>query len=174
MPMSVDSQSQARTIDGHSTAEYLRHLDAHVSEYESTLEKTKEMYKRIGELQQSPTKVSGGSPIRIHAEMATPSMCPGAHCNEYRFLAERLVPAALKEFSRRYRILAPMKGPLKLPRHCKAVLPSGSCTEVCVSRKILYNKTKRRQQCEFELAASQGSRLHLLVFFDCEETGDSP
>ena len=117
-------------LDGHSSADFLRYLDQHVATHESTLEVTKDMYKRIGQLQQRGETVEEGAPLRIHAEMSTPKMCPGPHCKEYKFLAEKLMPAALKEVTRRYKITRPTKGALRLPMQCKTTLPSGNCGEV--------------------------------------------
>ena len=124
------SFAESPRLDGHSSADFLRYLDQHVATYESTLEVTKDMYKRIGQLQQRAPSVEEGAPLRIHAEMSTPKMCPGPHCKEYKFLAEKLMPAALKEVTRRYKITRPTKGALRLPMQCKTTLPAGNCGEV--------------------------------------------
>jgi hypothetical protein len=121
-------------LDGHSNPEFAKHLQEHLSAHQEHLETTREMYSRIRQTFATSRDSVQPADIRIRAMMALETECTsGAHCDVTKFVSERLMPAALREVSRRFKILKPVQTPLKLPRHCSRVLDTGNCAEVRIS-----------------------------------------
>lgn len=126
----LGTQRRTERLDGHSDLRFARQLKDHLSVHKEYTQVTKDMYRRIGQYEDTADTPAQPASVRIQANMAAPADCAGKDCEVYKFISEKLMPAALQEVSRRFKITRPAQNPLKISRHCKRMLDTGNCAEV--------------------------------------------